>query len=486
MGPQEVDPNSDYWKSVVSRWERACVNGDINEVKRLVAEDTLKHMHSAVDLATMAPNTPVFGSFEHDPQPLNTACVYGQVEVVKILLAQGLDPRKNPMIHRQLFIALCTVPSGWEGRLCDATSSSNDNDQLSSEQLRWVLETGRPQVAKVLVDWGIDVDYTPKSGQPPLVMLARAGLVGVTKVFLDAGANPYLCSSQVPNMDAAFTAAATGGSLPILKEILARTGQYRYPLTHRNDRSETLLHAACDVDNREVIQYLLGIGMDINEATSDGTTPLHYASGKRTNLTSFLIKRGADIHAVEVRGRTALHDACTSGSLVSVDALVAAGADIHSLDKRQETPLTCAALRGRHDIVRRLISLGVDPALHEQVGPNPSVPPLMKSVIISVTARPHDKAETLGVLMKAQGLSPLDEIYGKPLMEHVKSESFWYPNSNFNGNALEVELAIKHVEDLQRAYRAELMSESLERAMGRDDEENLPSSAPSRSSGMSL
>ena len=477
-----IDPDSEYWRDIVKRWERACVDGDMAEVENLIAVNSLKYMYSATPIRPAALLNTVYGSIEHDPQPLHLACKYGQAKVVKRLLDEGLDPYKDSSIYRSIFAVLCTIPTGWEGVLCGATQS--DNDGASREKLNWVLETGRPQVAKVLVDWGIDVNHTKKGfSQLPLVMLARSGLTEIAKVFLDAGADPMRTSGPSTKMDAAFTAASTGGSLPVLKEILARG----YPLNHQAERSETLLHAACDVDNREVIQYLLSAGLGVNQPNIDGITPLHYASGKRTTLAAFLLKRGADVHAVDCHGRTALHDACSSGSLVSFNALVAAGADIHAVDKYQETPLTCACLRGRYDIVRSLLDLGVDPAMHEQ-GDFVTVehPPLMQRVIRSITARPQDKAQTLGVLMQAQGLSPLDEIYGKSLMEHVRSEVFWAPNSGFNGSAAEYGLAVQHVEDLQRACRAELLSSSLERAMSRDDEDDQPSGGSSHSSGPSL
>jgi len=65
-----------------------------------------------------------------------------------------------------------------------------------------------------------------------------------------------------------------------------------------------------------------------------------------------LVAAGADVHAKDASGSTALHRAGGSGMAEAVDALVAAGADVHA-----KNDLGCTAL---HEVGKRGCAKTVD------------------------------------------------------------------------------------------------------------------------------
>ena len=82
----------------------------------------------------------------------------------------------------------------------------------------------------------------------------------------------------------------------------------------------------------------------------DGIPVLHVAvvvdedeSGSPTSITEQLIRRGADVNAVDKVGRTALHLASSAWRLGPVRSLLRAGSDIFATDKEGFTPLMLAA-----------------------------------------------------------------------------------------------------------------------------------------------
>lgn len=91
---------------------------------------------------------------------------------------------------------------------------------------------------------------------------------------------------------------------------------------------------------KEMIQWFVEQGCDINYADRWDKTPLHHQAGYYENHVQLYIDLGANINALDYMQQTPLHDAAKAKSFENVKALVEAGADIHAKDRfNHVTPL---------------------------------------------------------------------------------------------------------------------------------------------------
>ena len=136
--------------------------------------------------------------------------------------------------------------------------------------------------------------------------------------------------------------------------VLAREGQTR----------GTLLHYA--------VSYRLGFVVALLEAGADpnapGTpyrnwTPLFYATKNRkhgASVVSCLLEHGADPHATNAEGETALHFAARHNNGDICKLLIAAGSDVNSRDNSDRKALELAARHTAPECVEILLAAGAE------------------------------------------------------------------------------------------------------------------------------
>lgn len=93
-------------------------------------------------------------------------------------------------------------------------------------------------------------------------------------------------------------------------------------------------------------------------------TPLRIAAtAGHGNCVDFLIRKGAEVDLVDVKGQTALYVAVVNGHLESAQILLEAGADPNGSRHHRSTPVYHASRVGRADILKALIRsvLGLRP-----------------------------------------------------------------------------------------------------------------------------
>ena len=94
-------------------------------------------------------------------------------------------------------------------------------------------------------------------------------------------------------------------------------------------------------ENIEAVKKTLADGADVNAKDDNGWTPLHWAalSGHK-EVSEYLITMGADVNAAEtVSGMTPLHFAAVGDQKEIVELLLASGADVNAKTDAGETPL---------------------------------------------------------------------------------------------------------------------------------------------------
>ena len=89
----------------------------------------------------------------------------------------------------------------------------------------------------------------------------------------------------------------------------------------------SVLHYAVMRGNPEILQFLLGRGVDVNSRTRNGTTPLHTAVlYNRYEVAELLLNKGADVEAKSTSGATPLAIATAARNRTIADLLRARGA----------------------------------------------------------------------------------------------------------------------------------------------------------------
>lgn len=131
--------------------------------------------------------------------------------------------------------------------------------------------------------------------------------------------NFYLPNGDTPLVFAIRTDAKVSTNQVLLKS-------FKINVKVPNLRGETPLMLAAIKGDQELAEKLIGMGASV---TADyGWTALHYAASTgQTEMTRFLIKKGADVNARTRRGVTPLYMAARIISAPTVDALLEAGAD---------------------------------------------------------------------------------------------------------------------------------------------------------------
>lgn len=169
--------------------------------------------------------------------------------------------------------------------------------------------------------------------------------------------------------------AALGPAGPNLKEWL-REQFCDHPLEHCED---TRLHDAAYVGDLQTLRSLLqeeSYRSRINEKSVWccgwlPCTPLRIAAtAGHGNCVDFLIRKGAEVDLVDVKGQTALYVAVVNGHLESAQILLEAGADPNGSRHHRSTPVYHASRVGRADILKALIRYGADVDINHHVFPD--------------------------------------------------------------------------------------------------------------------
>jgi ankyrin repeat protein len=126
-----------------------------------------------------------------------------------------------------------------------------------------------------------------------------------------------------------------------------------------------------DVDMSKV-QDLIKRGADVDAINKMGVTPLHLASYNNSIETAkLLIERGADVDAKGNGGWTPLYQATLYNFIEIAKLLLDRGADVKAKDNDGYTPLHRASRWNRIEIAKLLLDAGADVEAKDKVGSTP-------------------------------------------------------------------------------------------------------------------
>lgn len=203
--------------------------------------------------------------------------------------------------------------------------------KLNETPLHEAASMGRMDVVKYLVSKGADLSIRDSYGNTALEKAIGRGRNDVAL---------FLISNMKKEKDIAgnrpLHAAAENGNVEMTGILLDRG----FDVNARDNWGETPLHNAISRDYLDIAKMLIEKGADINAVSTvkdtTGKTPLHYARSDKA--VRILVRKGADVNAIDRKGRTPLHYAA-EGSGSAVEELLASGADVNAKDGEGFTPL---------------------------------------------------------------------------------------------------------------------------------------------------
>jgi ankyrin len=243
---------------------------------------------------------------------------------------------------------------------------SNAQQRDHETSLHFVCFRGKPEIARLLLDCGAQVNTQNDQGETPLHLVSRGEYsslddgVRVAELLLERGTD----TNAQDKFGWTPLHSASYNGMHEITQVLLRHGA---KVNLENHLGETALHLSREGkygsrDGVRVAQLLLDAGLDVNARDKRNWTPLHAASYYgRVKIAQLLLDRGAITAAVDGQGKTPLHQV-SQGSFESLEAgcriaelLLERGVDPNTQDNNLETPLHVASRRGRSEIVQALL-----------------------------------------------------------------------------------------------------------------------------------
>jgi ankyrin repeat protein/Mg2+ and Co2+ transporter CorA len=246
-----------------------------------------------------------------------------------------------------------------------AQAKSQPVDHLLRIGLMRAAERGNIYITEYLLKNGAKPDGAPGGRVSPLFKAIEKNHVGVVQLLLKFGGN---VDAQDKQGRTALMTAAWKNHFHIMHELLRCDAD----VNKKDNTGRNVLHnLAADKHcnwGRDVIAELLrqNIAIDGPDGQDDQKrSPLHWAAstGKK-ELCEMLLRRSrlprANVNAIEVRQKTALHLAVAHGRDDIIELLLVHGADVMAKSDGSWTPLHNACEQGSVKVLKILLERGAN------------------------------------------------------------------------------------------------------------------------------
>lgn len=345
---------------------------------------------------------------------LTEASKRGSEEMVKLLIEEGVElDAYDSWGYTALSLALEIDPATTLKLLIEAYADWDFNPKDMQAALRTSAVWGNDEMAKLLVEKGVEIDAQDFLGNTALSFASRNGHLStvklliensaqiepdlrgetprlalieasshgheaIVKFLLESGAESTACDYEGQT---AISGASSRGQLAIVK-LLIESGAQINPDAKGSNPEPALIKASMN-GHVEVVRLLLERGANIETQAEDGRTPLIAASmAGHEKLARLLIEQRANVNAQDKDGKSPLHrimeyhryEGFRVGDSLHesfTKLLLRNGATLDARDFNGQTPLLIACKNAQREAQRLLVEQGANVNARDKQGNTP-------------------------------------------------------------------------------------------------------------------
>lgn len=295
---------------------------------------------------------------------LHEAALSLKLENIRVLLAYNAnktlqDADGNLALHLAIESERCSIDIVKALYFDGAESVTNLAGELP---LYSALYGKNEPVCQLLIDASSNVKIAHPTGSQYLLNASRQGTLSVVKFLHEKGAD--FVSGNV----AAIHNATLGQHVSVIEYLLQHGQDIDFP----DSKGATAFLLAVRNGHERMWSFLVEKGANIHALNnSQENACTHAVLRNQVTALRWLLDRGVRIDQPDSLGRVPLHHAARYNNLEVLKCLVEKGADIHALSNDQANACHWAAGNGKLEALQFLIDQGVD-ALHvAKDGSNP-------------------------------------------------------------------------------------------------------------------
>lgn len=260
--------------------------------------------------------------------PLILASANGEAEVVQLLVDSGADLELESSIGATA-LHMALTSGSLECVLLLVENGADVNAKLyESSDALWFIASN-PDNDPKLLDILIEAGYKFEANSSDIDAAIDIAVSSENEKFM----HQILERGGVPGYQA-LSAAVSNGRVDLLELFVERGADFNNPTEY----SWPIFHYVSQDDNpREVIEFLVNHGQQINAENSRGLSALTFAAiGARRDLCRIFIEFGADPNFRNIEEMSALDYAIMSGNkdvINVVHVLIGAGAEVRLYDE---------------------------------------------------------------------------------------------------------------------------------------------------------
>lgn len=304
-------------------------------------------------------------------------------------------------------------------------------DREGNTALHIAAARGDAELAAVLVNGGAPIDATNNVGATALKMAADGGHYDLAQWLVSQGAKPGIRASDGSSV---LSRAWADAQWDFVRFLFVHGINPNAPMPAYHERQEPPLTLAARQGEREMVEWLLNQGVDVEAKGKSRISALHEAVRYgHVEIARLLVQHGADVNSgAETGDPTPLHRALAAPEpdLDMVRLLIEHGADVNAQatnvsEKEWRTPVTLAQYNARKyrrhadPFVAFLLQHGAEAP--EELLPPPVSPPASAPVATPVCHSEQD-AQRLNKLRARDRLARYADTEARLFVEVV---SFW-------------------------------------------------------------